>query len=63
MLQVLARVGRFSCFEAGEFRGVAATLKPIKRDGLTRFNPEKFGYPWTAVELTEAGRRLIESAP
>jgi len=75
VLRVLARTGRFSCFEASENMVIARTMTRLLHKGCTTVdaNGKKTAhglllkrtggeYPWTTCELTEAGKRLIEVA-
>ena len=55
VLRALERVGRFSCFEMD--RALASTVMEIRRRGWTKH--EVLGYPWTKVEITEAGRAAL----
>lgn len=73
VLRVLARTGRFSIFEATENDVIARTMDrllwipfvthsngAITDHGLliTRIGGQ---YPWSEIELTEAGNRLLEA--
>ena len=60
VLSVLARAGRFSCFEMSEHcRTLWPTVLGLERDGLIEILPA--GYPWTRVDLTDKGcQRLID---
>lgn len=74
VLRVLARTGRFSCFEASDNDVIARTMTRLMHKGCTTVvNGKKTAhgvllkttggaYPWTTCELTEAGKRLIEAA-
>jgi hypothetical protein len=75
VLTVLARTGRFSCFEASENADIAKTMTALMRGPLIesyvpdsyRGKPEPGGavapdqstYPWTFVRLTEAGKAAL----
>jgi hypothetical protein len=74
VLRVLARTKRFSCFEASENQVIAKTMDRLLWKECTTVNGVekiKHGvllkrtggeYPWTTVELTDAGKRLISEA-
>lgn len=75
VLRVLARTGRFSCFEASENQIIARTMDRLIHKGCTTVDADGKktahgvllkllggNYPWTACELTEAGKRLIGAA-
>ena len=72
VLRVLARTGRFSCFEASENATISRTMTRLIHKGCTTLDADgkktahglllkRTGgeYPWTTCELTEAGKRLI----
>jgi hypothetical protein len=75
VLHVLARTGRFSVFEASDNQVIARTMDRLIHKGFTTVLDGKKtdhglllkllggNYPWTACELTEAGKRLIEATP
>jgi hypothetical protein len=58
VLRVLDRTKRFSIFEATENQVIARTMDGLTEQGLINVTPQ--GYPWSAVELTDAGRGLLE---
>ena len=78
VLSVLARTGKFSCFEASENMTIARTMTALMHGPLVesytpdeyRAKPEPGGakgpdqdtYPWTFVRLTEAGRKALAQA-
>jgi len=72
VLRVLARTGRFSCFEASENDTIARTMDRLIHKGCTTVDADGKktahgallkllggDYPWMTVEITEAGKRLI----
>ena len=59
VLAAIAKAGRFSVFEATQYRSLAMTLDRIFREGLATTDTESIGYPWTKVALTDAGRALL----
>jgi hypothetical protein len=59
VLQLLAKTGRFSSFEVDQ--RLAASLQHIERHGWARFEP--MGFPWTQVNLTEAGVKAATAEP
>lgn len=76
VLSVLARTGRFSVFEASENAIIARTMDRLLHKGCTMVDRDgtkhEYGmlvkslggaYPWTNVELTDGGRRLLEDHP
>ena len=75
VLRVLQKTKRFSCFEASENATIARTMTKLMHKAHTRIDPDGTrheyglllrttdgGYPWTIVELTEGGLRLMEDA-
>jgi len=60
VLKTLDRIKRFSVFEATANAPIARMMTRVFRDGLV----ENLGggYPWTDVELTQAGRDLIAAS-
>lgn len=75
VLRVLARTGRFSCFEASENATIGRTITRLLHKGCTMVGADgvktEYGlllkraggdYPWTNVELTESGKRMIDEA-
>lgn len=60
VLKTLDSIKRFSVFEATENQVIAKTMDMIfKRGYAVRMGGE---FPWTNVELTDAGRALIAEA-
>ena len=57
VLAVLARAKRFSEFEVDGPLGAA--LEDLIRRKLITTDHERHGYPWTAVDLTDAGRAML----
>ncbi len=55
--RVLARVGRFSVFEATENQRLAGTIEHLGSNGWFDYEPE--GYPWTRATVTNAGRQAL----
>ena len=53
VLAVLAEKRRFSVFEATANQDIANTMTRIQRSGWVTTTP--VGFPWTDVELTDAG--------
>ena len=74
VLKVLARTGRYSIFEATENQVIAKTMDRLlwkECITVTAGVKQKHGlllkrtggeYPWTTVELTDAGKQLIREA-
>lgn len=60
VLKILDRTKRFSCFEASANMTIANAMTDIFKRGLVK--DLGGGYPWTNVELTDAGRALIAEA-
>lgn len=58
VLGVLARTKRFSVFEASDNQVIARTMTYLSSDGFFRATGGAF--PWTEVELTPAGERLVD---
>lgn len=77
VLRVLQRTGRYSVFEATANMTIARMMTRLHHKGMTRVLPDgtrreygklirtvgDSGYPWTKVELTEGGKRLLEDNP
>ena len=61
VLRCLDRIKRFSIFEATDNQTIAKTMDLLEERKLIVTTPR--GYPWSDVELTEAGRRMIEPCP
>lgn len=61
VLSVLDKAKRFSCFEVTEHAALAGSVDALIKRGLITTDNERHGYPWTAVELTDAGRRFLAS--
>ncbi len=73
VLRVLARTGRYSIFEATENEVIALTMDRLlwvpfvsSSNGVITDHGlliKKTGgqYPWSDVEVTEAGKRLLET--
>lgn len=57
VLAVLARAGRFSTFEADGTLG--STIQGLLNRKLIRTTGGE--YPWTTVELTDAGKKQLEA--
>lgn len=57
VLRTLERTKRFSAFEASDNDTIARTVTDIFRLGYVKDTGG--GYPWTNVELTDAGRAFI----
>lgn len=60
VLRVLDRTKRFSIFEATDNQVIARTMDCLTEQALIRVTPQ--GYPWSAVELTDAGRKWLAKA-
>lgn len=76
VLRVLAQCGRYSVFEATANQTIAVMMDRICHKGCTMVQADDtkraYGklvnilggnYPWTHVELTEGGKRLLEDNP
>lgn len=76
VLRVLAQCKRFSVFEATANQPIASMMDRICHKGCTLVGPDgtkrSYGklitivggnYPWTHIELTEGGKRLLEDNP
>lgn len=59
VLRVMDRIKRFSCFEASANQTIANTVTDAYRLGYIK--DVGGAYPWAEVELTDAGRALMES--
>ncbi len=57
---IIKKGGRFSAFDAYDQR-MASTLTRIMESDLVRRKPD-VGYPWTVIELTDAGKAYIGSS-
>ena len=57
VLAILAKVGRFSVFEATESRKLANTLMFLEREGM--ISSETFAYPWVKVTITPKGQAAL----
>lgn len=57
VLRVMAKTGRFSVFEATAYSSLAKTIDRIFSEGLVKRTGGEF--PWTEVELTDAGRATL----
>lgn len=59
--QMLVQTGRFSVFEATANEDIARTVTRLERKlGWFEYEPQTF--PWTAVKLTEKGKRALLAA-
>jgi hypothetical protein len=58
VLGILARKRRFSCFEASDSISLGRTITRLIRKG--KIETTDLGYPWTGVELTNAGRAALQ---
>lgn len=75
ILAVLAKVGRFSCFEIDNQMAAAMTAlcnnsgwiqtkhDEVVKDADGHGSSTRSLYPWTYVTLTDAGRAALEAAP
>ncbi|MFZ2306822.1 MAG: hypothetical protein WAW73_20300 [Rhodoferax sp.] len=76
VLRVLAEAGRYSVFEATANQTIASMMDKICHKGCTLvgadgvkreygklINVTEKAYPWTDIELTEGGKRLLEDNP
>lgn len=76
VLRILAQCGRYSAFEATANMDIARMMDKICNKGCTIAGPDGtkryYGrlinvlgseYPWTEIELTEGGNRLLEDNP
>lgn len=76
VLRVLAKCGRYSVFEATDNQTIATMMDRITRKKCTLVGKDgverEYGrllrrtggeYPWTEIELTEGGKRLLEDNP
>lgn len=76
VLRILAECGRYSVFEATANMDIARMMTRLHHKGCTRVlsdgTKRPYGllikttggeYPWTEVELTEGGKRLLEDNP
>lgn len=77
VLRVLARTGKFSCFEASENQVIAGTVTALMHGPwIERYVPDSYKgkpepggavapdqdtYPWTFVRLTDAGREVLRT--
>lgn len=62
VLRVLQRTGRYSVFEATDNQTIAKTMDRLisaNNKGGALVKTLGGDYPWTAVELTDAGRALL----
>jgi len=57
VLRELDNAKRFSCFEVDSSLGAA--LNEIKERKWATFDTTSVGYPWTKVDITEAGRAAL----
>ena len=61
VLRMLEQAGRFSVFEVTANQTIARTVQGlIDREYVT--TSIECGFPWTTVELTDAGRALLTGA-
>lgn len=60
VLKILHRTGCFSVFDAIASRRKARMFGRIERNGLIRRVGDR-SFPWIDVEVTEAGRKIMES--
>ena len=60
VLRVMEKAKRFSSFEASDNDVIARTVTDIFRLGYVK--DIGGGYPWTNVELTDAGRAFLDTA-
>lgn len=76
VLRVLADCGRYSVFEATANQTIATMMDRIVSKACTLIGPDgtkrDYGlllkrvggaYPWTEIEVTEGGKRLLEDNP
>ena len=76
VLRILAECGRYSVFEATANQTIASMMDRICHKGCTLVAPDgtkrEYGklvrilggnYPWTHIELTDGGKRLLEDNP
>jgi hypothetical protein len=76
VLRILALTGRYSVFEATANMTIARMMTRMHHKGCTRIGLDgvkrEYGllikstggdYPWTTIELTEGGKRLLEDNP
>jgi hypothetical protein len=61
VLRVLEQCGRFSVFEATDNQTIATTMTKLFQSGLIETD-NSCGYPWTMVNLTDAGKRYLQDA-
>lgn len=57
----LAKLGRFSVFEATENQTIARTMTCLADCGWFKFD-NSIGFPWTKVTLTDKGHEAIFKA-
>ncbi len=57
--RVLARAGRFSCFDLDESTRLASAVMRLGRIGWFEFDPNAEGYPWTLATVTPEGRAAL----
>jgi hypothetical protein len=60
VLRTLDRIKRFSAFEASANDTIARTMTEVFRKRYVK--DLGGGYPWTKVEITPAGRAIIDAA-
>lgn len=69
VLRVLARTKRYSAFEATDNDVIARTMTRLHHKGYMHYGRliQKRGdggaYPWTNIELTEGGLKLLADHP
>lgn len=57
VLRVLEKIKRFSVFEASDNDTIATTMTMLFERGYVK--DIGGGYPWTNIEITEAGQQFI----
>jgi hypothetical protein len=57
VLETLARIKRFSVFEASANQSIARTMDKLIAQGYVACRD--LGYPWTGVTLTDRGRDFL----
>jgi hypothetical protein len=60
VLRTLDRIKRFSVFEASANQTIARTMTDVFKKGYVK--DIGGAYPWTHVEITPAGRAIIDAA-
>lgn len=62
VLSVLAADPEFTVFDATEREGIANTMDRMHDDGLIAYPEPRPAYPWMRVEITPAGRAILDDA-